>query len=178
MLPPSHRRVNLSSHGPLYVTTELAATAAAEGWPVCLYSLIATSSGSVNFSWTYLTRQNEFASKRPLHDLRSFSPSEALVEVGEQLLLLHVLLVHLVYCAKIQPVDQKTCDDTIERSAPHDDAVRDDEKRRLTRNNNDCTTRCSTSLSKLAGSMVAVRRAAGDATLKPMSPTPSTCTEG
>jgi hypothetical protein len=109
MLPPSHRRVNLSSHRPLYVTAELAATAAAEGWPVCLYSLMATSSGSVNSSWKYLTHHNEFTSKRLLHDPSSFSPSEALVEVGAQLLLLHVLLVQLVYSAKIKTVNHKTC---------------------------------------------------------------------
>ncbi len=68
MLPPSHSRVNRSSHRLLYVTAmlELAATAAAAGWPVCLYSLMATSRGSVNSSWKYLAYCNEFAIKQGL----------------------------------------------------------------------------------------------------------------
>jgi hypothetical protein len=60
----------------------------------------------VNSSWKYLREPVDVKNRRQLDALRT--PSEALVEIGPQLLLAHVLLIQLVYCAQIKPINHKT----------------------------------------------------------------------
>ena len=60
----------------------------------------------MNSSWKYLRQPVEIKNRRQLDALRT--PSEALVEIGPQLLLAHVLLVQLVYRAQIKPINHKT----------------------------------------------------------------------